>query len=247
MFGLFNEIARPAAGGGGGATFDPTTLPLTAYFKMFGTAPWAGTASAGTSGSRTLSAVSGSDPVAGDALNGINAATFDKDAGTPQYLRDATDLLDVYLSSTAYTVSVLIKPVTAPSAGANPYNNASVFGENQGNFGLEYSDAGIELFHYSGSYKTVAVALPTGSWALVDAKYDGTDIKIRVNGGAWTSLAAGSLTIAGSSQVRVGRNFSTVYLDASIMELLVSDTEISDADLDSYRTDYVDPTYGLAL
>ncbi len=241
MFGLFNEIAKPASGGGGGPTFDPTTLSLTGYWRNFTAAPWVGTASTGASSGRTLSAVGGSDPT---LVSG--AAHFDPAASPSQYLRDGTNTMGAYISSTAYTVSCLLKPNTALSAGANPYNNPSIFGEIGGNFGVEYSDAGVELFHYSGGYKVVTKALATGTFALVDAKYDGVNIKIRVNGGSWTSLAAGSLSID-DSQVRVGRNFASVFLAADILELLVSNTAISDGDLDSYRTGWIDPTYGLAL
>ncbi len=240
MFALFNELAKPSAGSTG-PTFDPTTLSLTGYWKNFSASPWVGTASAGASGGRTLSAVGGSDPT---LVSG--AAHFDPTAGTPQYLRDGTNTMGVYITSTAYTVSCLIKPNTAGAAGANPYNNPSIFGEVGGNFGVEYSTGGVELFHYSGTYKVVATALATGTIVLVDAKYDGVNIKIRVNGGSWTSLAAGALSVD-NSQVRVGRNFASVFLAADILELLVSDTAISDGNLNSYRTGWINPTYGLAL
>jgi hypothetical protein len=241
--GLFIGMGAPSLPAG--VITNPTQLTLTGYYRgNYTGSPWAGTASAGTSGSHSIAA--GTTPSTGVALNGITPALFV--AASSQSLRDLTFTMEAYVSTTAYTISCLIKPVTAQAHGANPFNNPSIFGENGGNIGLEYSDSGAQLFHLTGGiYKIVTVALPTGSWALVDSKYDGVNIQIRVNGGAWQSLAAGSLTDPTGLAIRVGMNFNaTAFLDSNVMEILVSNTAISDANLAVYKS-YINTTYGLAL
>ncbi len=101
------------------------------------------------------------------------------------------------------------------------------------------------VLHHFGA-TAITAAFSTGAWQLVQFKYDGTDYKIRVNGGSWSSGAAaniGSLT----ATIRVGNNYNaTKFLDGRILEIGLIDSTLSDGTFDSIKS-YVNSRYALSL
>lgn len=229
--------------------FDPSTLAWTGWWRAsYSGSPWAGVASAGTSGAKSLPTAAGSNaPTTGAALNGLVPASFT--AASTQAFSYVVSTLDALISAGAYTYTVLVNPNNPGATNANPYSEQQILGDTGAVWGLTYSTSGVRAFHQdSGGIKATGyVAIAANTWSLVDVKYDGTNIQIRVNGGAWTTVAAGSAVSLNATNFRVGRNFSTTYTNMLLAEIGIAASTFADGTLNSFRTSYIDPRYALSL
>lgn len=226
LMGLGLHIGNQGAGGGGITPVDETTLAASGlWLGSFSGSPWSGTASAGASSGRNLSTL-GTLPGTGSAVDGVTPATFN---GTNQALTDGVNTAENYITTTAYTVSLLLKP-TAAAADTTVYNNPGLVTETGGNWGIVYSDAGVRVYHQSATEATAALA--TGSWAQVDVVFSAGTLEIWVNRvliDTQTAVATGSVTAAA---FRVARNFGTAHFTGEMMRVFVSLAAQSEADLD---------------
>jgi hypothetical protein len=227
-------------------TFSPGSLNLTNWLNgNYSSLPWAGTASAGTSGSvNEITYSAGIDPVTGITLNGHTAVRYTNLKASKLSETNIANLI----TSSSYTVSALINIVTAPSAFVTAaYQHAMILCSSQ-YWGVTFSTAGITVFHYTGSFPSVTIACGTGAWHLVDVKYDGVNVNIRVDGGAWASGAVGNISFGGVPTT--GYDYPsyppTGPYDFHLMERIVSKLQISDADLNNYRA-YINTRYGLSI
>ncbi len=209
---------------------DPTLLTLTGLWRgSFAGTPWTGVASAGSSSGKNLPVLGGSQvPGIGTAINGFAPATFN---GTNQALANTADTTTAFITTTAYFFSFLIKPVTAV-ADTTVYDNPGLVTEAGGNWGIVFSSAGVRVYHSSATKNTLALA--TGSYAQVDITFTGGVLKMRKNGGAWTTVssvaATGGIT---ASAFRVGINYGgAAKFTGDMMEILCGTTIPSDAQLD---------------
>ncbi len=228
--------------------FDPTTLSLTGYWRAsFGGAPWAATASSGASGTNGTLAV-GDAPSVGTAVNGLTPADF---VGG-NYLVTANNS-GTYVNDSAWSAWVLFYADTVDADVGPPirYFNAQFFLEAGSAYeGMGYSRAGVQASTQQasgGTQKDVLIACSTGAWHLAQAKHDGVDLKLRVDSGAWSSIACGPGSASAGSPLRVGSGLAGLHnLDGKILELAISDTVLADADFDSVLS-YVNTTYALTL
>jgi hypothetical protein len=244
--GLRRSHLVPASGG---AVFDPATLSLTGWWRAaYAGSPWAPTASAGTSGTanRDLGVDSGAaTPSVGTALNGLDTADFD---GSTQSMADGDSTLDTYVSAAAYTGSALVYPRAAAAPAGNIYDNPQLIADISGAaFGLAWSTSGFAAWHDDGTFNSTPwVACSADAWHRVDWKLTGGSLKIRVDSGVWSSAAKGNITVAGLTVVpRIGRNWSNTRMSMLLAELMLADTAIADADLDSIGGSYDADRYGL--
>lgn len=211
----------------GTAGIDPTTIDFDGlWLPNYGGAPWAASASAGSSAGRDL-ITNGVDPDVGAAVNGYTGADFE--SGSPDELRITATTAENFVTTTAYTIPMLIKPESA-AADTTVYNNPGLFTETGGNLGVVYSDAGVSVYH--ASTLVAQAAVPTGSWAHVVVRFGlvAGELDIFVNGVLVdhnTGVAAtGSVT---GAALFVGANYAgTVNYDGQIMELGTSQTAHSD-------------------
>jgi hypothetical protein len=227
-------------------TFSPAALNLTNWQNGdYVTLPWAGTASAGTSGTvNEITWGTAADPTVGLALNGHDSAHY----ANAKISKLSETSIDNLITTTSYTVSALIYIVSAPAASlTTAYQHGMIFCSSQ-YFGVTYSTAGITVFHYTGAFPAVTVPCSTGAWHLVDVRYDGTNVSIRIDGGAWTSGAVGNIIFGGDPQT--GRDYPSYppsgTADFYLMERIVSKLQISDTDLDNYRG-YINTRYGTSF
>ncbi len=188
---------------------------------------WDSTASAGLSGgtNRKLTILN-LRPDASAPVNGFTGATF----GGTQSLVDTVDTAEKFITTTAYSLSMLIKPTTAP-ADTTVYNNPGLFTEAGGNWGIVYSDAGVRVYHASATKVTLAYAsVPTAAWTQVDVSFSAGVLRIRANGGAWTSAAGVAATgsVTGAA-FRMACNFSTTRWVGTIMRAMVTRAVWTDA------------------
>lgn len=200
-------------GGGGGGGFDLASLDWEGlWLAPYGGSPWAGTTSAGASGSRALT--EGSDPPAvGAALNGKAGALFESGDVLPTGLS-----LGTFVAATSYSFAFVAQADSVPSdPGAGSRNTvAGLFGDSGSTYlCCAVHAGGVTLSHYDGGYKEVTVAFSTGAPHIVQGYYDGTNINIAVDGVWGTPLAAGSLG-GTTGNVRVGAGGTNVRFPGTI-------------------------------
>lgn len=232
----------------GGPVFDPATLALTGWWRASypGSGTWSGTASAGSSVANGLLEVINA-PSVGTAVNSLDPASFD---GVNDKLAGAA--FSTFATDSAYGGWALIKVASIGTDAAAPslYDNDNVW-SNGAYAGLVLRDDGggtvtVTLFHFDGGQKGVAANFTTGAWQLVQWKYDGTNIKIRVNGGSWSSTAAGTLADLSSTFSLSASYDGTAHLDADVLEVGLIDSALSDANFDNVLS-YARSRYALAL
>lgn len=230
------------AGGGGG--FDPSTLSLTAWWEDYtGSPPLVGKASLGSSGSHNL-ATQFLDPGNGAALNGHSTIGY---AGG-QALRNAADGTAAFVSTTAYTISVLAKPISAFADTGNVFDAPAFIGDSFRRIGASFSSAGFLAWHFDGTswISVPAIACATGSYHSFQMRYDGTNITARLDSGAWQSQPAGNMDPT-TQFFESGVNWAIAnFLNADVASIIASNVHLSDANCDGIKS-YYNSKYALHL
>lgn len=227
------------------AWFDPETqaefpqdLPWPGYWRATygGTTPWPGMSSFGSSGSMPLSDATWA-PIQGTAVNGFFPASFFNSGGNPLRFQTPATLGGLLLSllgdgstSTGWTITVLIKLGAYGTTGAAYYDQPLIVGSTGGNLTLCVTDTGVRLVSQDSAGTTttpIDIALSLGTWYRIQAQWTGTQLRLRVDGGAWTSVALTSFWYAdfAGGYLKVGANYANAAagaLDAEILELGVS-------------------------
>jgi hypothetical protein len=229
------------------AVFDPATLPLSLWLKpTYAPSTWNSSASTGASGGRA--ATSAAAPTAATALNSKVGAAFN---GTTQFLTPTGLITSDLFSAGAGSMSILYKANSGlAAASANALGDAGLLQDaGAGYFGLGVNATGVSIRvdDNVGGRNLAATATHDGStWNLVQAKWDGTNLKIRVNSGAWVTGTCGNLGYLASAD-KIGANYNaSVFFPGTIEEIITSATALSDANSDNIKS-YVNATYGLSL
>lgn len=226
------------------AGFDPSSLALEIWnHESYAGVPWAGTASAGSSGSHSL--IAGVAPGAGTVLGGYTSARFN---GTNTYLEGP--LGSQSFSTSAGFMACLFIPASITGTGgiSGFYNNPPLVEKgNSGPIGLALSTFGIQFGCYNGSnYGGVTGGLPTvGQWALAMARWDNTTLEIRLNSDAWTTTAR-TIVLLDSAMVVGGDPAFGTYFDGDIREVMTAAFRPSDLQCDQIKS-YLNALYGLSL
>jgi hypothetical protein len=241
--GIGRRVAYSAPSSSAAPVFDPATMALTGWWRASYTgAPWVGTASAGASGTRDLPSGGSSDPSVGVAVNGFTPADFD---GTEDFLAYATaaDLV----ATNAGTIIVLFYADTAETAvGGQPFQSPCFWLNGGASSCVSYDSDGLKVGIYDTAWRTASVAAATGAWHLGVGQWNATNARVKVNGGAWQSVAAGAadgMTGAAQFGINYGAN---KFFNGRALERATSNTIIADADLDGFLT-YARARYALAL
>lgn len=228
---------------GGGGTVDPTTLPLTSFFRDYSGGAWAGTTTTGTSASKTMSVV-GSPPTTGTPVGGHTPASF---SGS-QSLRDTGHTATDYISLTKYRAWFLVDAASLAADAGAPYLNAGLLTESTGEWGAYVygTPDTAAAYHDSGGYKITTGTISTGSWVLVDIRYDGTTLTVAINGVDGVSVTAGTLASAGGIVI-LGSNFlGAVGFIGDMLEAATCDDDLP-ATTPAMLVAYVNNRYGLSL
>jgi hypothetical protein len=229
------------------AQLDPTTLTATGFVRgSYGGAPWAGTASAGTSGAKSFTAGTAS-PTVGTAINGLTPAVFN---GTSQFLVDSVATIGGYVAAAAYEVELVINPGVQPTAAAAIYNNPGILADSNGNFGIVMFNDGtndqIAVYqHTAGGYFSAQQICGRGNWHHVRCSYDGTNMVVTVDGIPGQPQAAGNITggLAGIAEVGRSNAVTVAYWAGSILEIFT--TQAAPAKQALAYTGYVNSRYQL--
>lgn len=234
-------VSSVAAPSGAAPVFDPTTLSLSLYVRAAYTgSPWTGVASAGGSSGRNLTEAS-NPPTATSGY-----ADFD---GTDDTLAAGVTNATLFGSSGSFFALVWVD--AAPAPAASNYDRGTIFTDPtnaETTFGVSTSGFEVSVLDDTVSYVSPATpkACSTGAWHLVQAKWDGSNLKTRVDSGAWSSDACGPMTTLSASNPNVGKTYSGAFFDGRIRELGCSTTALSDADFTNLVS-YMNTTYGLSL
>lgn len=235
LFGLPSFVTNIAIGS---PTFSIASLSLTGYwedasYSLSTGGIWLGSASAGASNGRNLSEVTNFPAKTGVGLSGY--PDFD---GTNDKLESALTLND-FFSVSGWSAWVLFYADTAPSdAGATQrYNNAQFFGgANYATICMGFSTAGVHLLGGAVGTERV-VACGTGGWHLAQGRYDGTNLELRVDSGAWSSVAAGATNPTFMTDtLRFGANYAlNNFIDGKQRNMGFAASALSYAQFDNVK------------
>ena len=238
-------IRRPSA-----PIFDPATQSWDALFLApYAASPWAGTASLGTSGSRSLAEAT-NPPTAGTPVNGKAPSTYN---GTNQKLTDAANI-STYITTTEGTATACFLAAGITGGASAGYDNPGLLVDLAGgNFGLHVGGATNDkaiayLYDSIIGAKKVELAISLSTWTYLQFRWKASTstCEARLNGGSWTSLSGAAMTsINGTlaALAAVGRDYSQVkFFNGSILALACSKTLMTDGELDYFRN-YLNATY----
>lgn len=243
-------LRRPVVRGSSVAAIDPAALSLTGWWRAsYAGSPWAGTASAGGSGSRNLTEAT--NPPGTAVVGGFTAADAD---GTNDVL-NYTGTLDDLINANAASMWVLFNADTAQAdAGAgNRINNTAFLAEGSaGFFSFGFTAGGVHVsWHNAGAYSELIIACATAGWHLAQFKYDagqaGAQLRLRVDGGAWSTASAGVLDGGLTNAVKLlQRYFLGNFFDGKILDIGTADSALSDASFDGIRG-YCNTRYAVSV
>jgi hypothetical protein len=246
-FGLFAYTAV--------APFDPATLDLDFYFDGASYVPasgaWPSLASAGISGNaiQSMAPKYTGKPTAG-TQGGLQTALFTNPlsgVAASQVLQCAVDMAYVP-NAVQGSVWALLKYNPAHSVGsplATAYNNQGIYCESNARFNLVSTSGKAQIILYDGSFPAVEVVAADSTWLLVQAKWDSATLKIRVNGGAWGSVACGAI-VAPTRRSKLGESYGGADWEGELASVGVSPVAFSDATFDNIRTS-LGTRWGLSL
>lgn len=244
-----SRLAVAAASG-----FNPASLAWTGWVNgdgyNAGTGVFTGRASAGSSGARNFT-TSGS-PALGSPMAGHATVAFD---GLDDSLRYTSGAEGADLLGTGnWTIVTLARITSAPSSAALAYSNATL-GCDSGayrSFSVASTGPTLQVYQYApGTPGTEPQANKVGgwafgAWAVFQARYDGTNLSVRVGKGAWTNTPStvGSGVI-GSWKAFANR-LDTLFMPGGMAEYLTASVGHTTADLDSV-CNYMAAEYGVTV
>lgn len=248
MLGLGLSPCMPRGSG----VLDPATLGLTGWWRAsYAGSPWNGTASAGGSGARNLAEAT-NPPTVGAAVNGFTPADYvpaDSDV-----LRMTGFTLDTFVNNNAGSMFVVFRPdVASAPVGAGtasePYEQPAIVSTTAGgHWHLAYNTDGLTAGIFDSAYRIVTVACAAAAWHLACMTVNGSQLRLRVDSGSFSSTAIGNIHAGGMPlTMHTGSNYGeTARFDGKILELGFADSVLSDATFDQIKA-YVNARYGLAL
>lgn len=233
---------------GGASVFNPATLSLSGWWRgSYSASPWSGTASAGGSGSQSLSELS-TPPAVGAAVNGFTPVSFD---GVDDQLSGAST--STFVSASAYFWWALF--YSAATGGSNAiagaYLNPGLFSDSGGwlnaalrnNAGTEY----VQVLHADSGRVGNEHAISLNTWNLVCARYDGSNIRSKLNSGSVVVSAAVGAVGNVAVTLYAGRNFDgSARMTGRILDFGFMSTAESDARFDDIKS-YANARYALSL
>lgn len=224
--------------------FDPSGTDLESFRWQlwvrgsYASSPWNGTPSVGSSA--LVSLTSATAPDVGTAVNGYNPAAFipaNLDAlATSQTLIELLGDGNITLGWTFETV-VKFNSLTAPAA--NYYDDPLVLGSSGGNLSLTATTSGLRLTAHDSAgtlAQTGNIAISAGQWYRVQGQWTGTVLRLRINAGAWDSVALTSYWAADlvGNTLLVGANYVfAAYADMQMLELGLTNEVPPDTAMDA--------------
>lgn len=139
------------------------------------------------------------------------------------------------LGANNFTYVCSLSVLAASTTSAATYPNHGVFHDSAGFVGLHIKniDAGncyMQAYLDDGGNKHADISVPKATFMVVGVKHDGSNIKIRINGGSWTSTACGNVSSTGGT-MRNGGGGLAAFANIDLSEIATFKSILSDADL----------------
>lgn len=220
LFSLSNELVDPMGGDSVtvvGANLSSATLYVGGASRGFGGA---------TSSGMTFTA---------PALASLVRPTQPDFNGSSSRIASSYTLSNL-ISASSWSAWVLFYADSAPSDSGpgSRYQNAQFFGDSTNAvIAFGFSTAGVHIV--CGPAGTIEVVAPCGpGWHLAQVKYDGTNVKLRVDKGPWYTAAAGNTSAPYmTNTVKFGCSYSDVkFFDGRMADVGITNTTLSDAIFD---------------
>lgn len=207
--------------------------------------PWAGTASAGASGSNSLTEAT--NPPGTAPIWGFTAANFD---GTNDTLNTGA-ALSTYYTTTAQYGWALVQLDAINTNDANwGLNDAIIMSNGTLQWGIILRNASgtltVEHKAETGSTRTASTSIALSTPQLVQWTHNGTNIRIRVNRNSWASGTGGTLTSLAAAGAVGSGGAGGQFMDGILQEIAFTESTLSDANFDTV-CNYVEQRYAITL
>lgn len=176
-------------------------------------------------------------PTVGAAQNGWFPSAFD---GAVEVLRFAV-AEEVIGVSTGWACTCVVRFDTLAAPAGASINDPCIFaiGPFSAAVALSVNSSGVCLVQYDGfgaSFETARIAVSTGQYYRIQARWDGSELWLRVdNGTPETMPGIASIAAAGTESLVVGANYDeTAHLHGRILELGFLAEVVPDAPLDAW-------------
>ena len=227
------------------APFNPATLGLSLWIEgrdlPASGVNWQSRASAGSSGSVVTDWVGGS---AGPqslahppsvAPCGLDTAHF---SSSPySLLKIVQDSAYPIIDSVDGTIVAVFRYYAGRDFGFGPFYTSAVISELSSNWKLQMDPTGhamVSAYTASGVQSAVtANAVSSGDWCIAEAQFTGTECRVRLNRGAWSSFATPRY-VTGIGTIFLGCDgaFGTI-VDCDVAAIMAANSVLSGATLAS--------------
>lgn len=229
------------------AYVDPSTTMSTLAWRLWFdgtcytpmTETIAGLASAGDSAAKVLQVLPANDPTKYPTMGDINGLpTLVLNSANLNFLSYVAGGGVADIIAAAHWTVVFVGKINASPSNAAPYLNPALGNSSDADWAIDFrSNNVLEAYQFVGGVdKIAATTWAAGVLVLVQARYDGVNISIRIGKGAWVNTASAASAIAGG--FTLGANYNhTNFGDLELCEYAATDVAISDADLDKVADD----------
>lgn len=173
-------------------------------------------------------------PTSATPINGYTPANFGGLVNT-----DTIGELGQYISGAAsWSFVMVLKPTTIVADAGARTNEPALWSAFSGYNGVAISDAGVGVWQYDdmGSYyDALASGATAGTTCVVQARWTGTAIEVRVDNGTWASTSLSTrLDVNDDDPTLIGRDFGgTLQLDADVAEFYFAREPFDDTAFDA--------------
>lgn len=164
-----------------------------------------------------------------------------------QAYHDTLSPLSTFIANNAFTIVVCMY-VTGVTETGSTYSTAyPVLRDTSNYIGLNVSNSPARIFgyNYDGSEDYASTNQAQGAWVVMSFQHIGGNIRIRVNRGAWTTVASGN-TGSLANHVYFGNTRGLVAGTLDLQNLATFNVAISDSDLNDLE-DYFADRAGISL
>jgi hypothetical protein len=180
--------------------------------------------------------VNGKSVLRYDGSNDSSTVTETSSVGTA----GSTSTLSNVITNSAYTLICAVNVASARAAQANVFNNDAIFSDSGGFVGLHVSQSGGTLtyhaYNWDGNADSATVTDAAATWVILTVRHDSSNIRIRKNGGSFSSTASGNTTTM-TNTPRIGPQFLlNEFLPFDLAHFALYNVALSDADTLSVET-----------
>ena len=144
------------------------------------------------------------------AVNGLSALSFAGASASSMRADNGSAALPI---STFFTSTVKVVVVGVKIGAANPYTGSAfesdaIIADSDGYYGLYATDDGasgqvtLRGYNYGGDSHQITQSVAKDQWVIATLSHQSSQLRLRVNRGAWTTLASGA-TFAMTALLRI--------------------------------------------